>query len=78
MIFSFGQSERERIEVDVLRYERSPTGDFHDDNWLTVKINVQAGGFRGKADAAILTSEVEEFALKVRTDFESLRGSAKL
>jgi hypothetical protein len=76
MIFSFGQSERERIEVDVLRYERSPNGDFHDSNWLAVKIEVQAGGFHGKADAAILTSEVKEFTSEVRTLFETLRGSA--
>ena len=52
MTFSFGQSERERIEVDVLRYERAPVGEFHDDNWLTVAIRVQAGGFSGDARAA--------------------------
>jgi len=32
MIFSFGQSRQERIEVDVLRYERPPTGEDYDDN----------------------------------------------
>jgi len=77
MIFSFGQSEHERIEVDVVRYERSPTGDFYDDNWLTVKILVQAGGFRGKADAAFLTSEVAEFSSNVRTLFETLTGTVE-
>jgi hypothetical protein len=77
MTFSFGQSERERIEVDVLRYERSPTGDYHDDNWLTVKIEVHAGGFRGKANAAILSSELEQFVSEVRPLCETLRGLAK-
>ena len=77
MIFSFGQSERERIEVDVLRYERSLTGDYHDDNWLTVKIGVQAGGYHGKADATIMTSEVTEFTSELRTLFETLSGTAK-
>src|SRR5207253_7730240 len=40
MTFSFGQSEHERIEVDVLRYERSPVGEYHDDNWLTSQVSV--------------------------------------
>jgi len=58
MTFSFGQSERERIEVDVLQYERQRTGEYWDDNWLTVQIRVQAGGFHGNAKAAIITSEL--------------------
>ena len=35
MTFSFGQSERERIEVEVFGYERQPVGEYWDDNWLT-------------------------------------------
>ena len=77
MIFSFGQSERERIEVDVLGYERSPTGDYHDDNWLTVKIKVSAGGFHGQTDAAIMTYEIAAFTLELRILFKKLTGSAK-
>jgi hypothetical protein len=77
MIFSFGQSERERIEVDVLRYERSLTGDYHDDNWLTVKIGVRAGGFHGKADATILTFEVAAFTAELQMLFAALKGSAR-
>ncbi len=47
MIFSFGQSQYERIEVDVLQYEREPVGEHFDDNWLTVLVFVHAGGFNG-------------------------------
>ena len=41
MIFSFGQSQEERIEVDVLDYERAPVGEYWDDNWLNVEIRVR-------------------------------------
>jgi hypothetical protein len=76
MIFSFGQSEHERIEVDVLGYERAPVGEYHDDNWLNVQIRVGVGGFRGTADAAILTGEFAAFLGQLRPLFESLRGTA--
>lgn len=77
MIFSFGGSSHERIEIDVLGYERAPVGDFHDDNWLAVKIKAGAGGFIGVADAAILTSELNKFLTELRPLYDSLRGTAE-
>ena len=77
MIFSFGQSERERIEVDVLRYERAPIGEYYDDNWLTAEIRVQAGGFDGNAAAVIVTDELVRFVAELRPLFETLSGSAE-
>jgi hypothetical protein len=77
MCFSFGQSERERIEVEVLRYENSPRGEYYDDNWLTVQIRVCAGGFRGTADAAILTKELVAFLNQLRLLHATLRGGAE-
>lgn len=77
MIFSFGQSESERIEIDILRYERTPVGDYHDDNWLTVKIDVSTGGFRGTVHAALLTFELKEFVAEMETLFQTLIGIAE-
>jgi hypothetical protein len=77
MIFSFGQSERERIEVDVLRYERALIGEYYDDNWLTIEIYVQAGGFEGKVKGAILTDDLIRFLSQLRPLYETLRGSAE-
>ncbi len=62
MKFSFGQSEHERIEIDVLRYEHQPTGEYYDDNWLSVQITVHAGAFRGRVDAAIFAGELPRFS----------------
>ena len=77
MIFSFGQSEQERIAVDVHGYERETSGEYWDDNWLTVDICVRAGGFRGKAAATIITSELTKFLSELRPLYETLNGSAQ-
>jgi len=77
MKFSFGQSEREHIEVEVIGYERALVGEYFDDNWLIVKIHVQAGGFCGKVDASILTGELEKFCSELRILFGTLRGAAE-
>jgi hypothetical protein len=76
MIFSFGQSEHERVEIDVHGYERAPVGEYWDDNWLVVEVRVSAGGFRGKIRASIITSELTKFASELRPLLESLNGTA--
>jgi hypothetical protein len=78
MTFSFGQSEHERIEIEVLRYERAPVGEYYDDNWLRAQIRVRAGGFRGQVDAAVLTGELSTFLTGLRPLHETLRGTAEL
>src|SRR5579859_55774 len=77
MKFSFGQSEHERIEIEVLRYERTAVGEYYDDNWLTTQIRVHAGGFRGRVDAAVLTGELTAFLGALRPLYDTLHGSAK-
>ncbi len=77
MKFLFGQSEHERIEVEVVRYERPAAGEYYDDNWLTTQIRVQVGGFRGQVDAALLTAELTSFLAALRSLYETLRGSAE-
>ena len=77
MIFSFGQSEDEHIEVDVLNYERAPVGEYWDDNWLNVEIRVRAGGFRGKVAAAITTGELKKFLSELQPLYEKFSGGAE-
>jgi hypothetical protein len=48
-----------------------------DDNWLRAEIQVVAGGFRGKATAAFITSELSEFLSELRPLFETLEGKAE-
>jgi hypothetical protein len=77
MIFSFGQLQHERIEIDVQAYEqRAATGDYWDDNWISVEIRVRAGGFRGKVYAAFLAGELTAFLSELRPLYETLGGAA--
>jgi hypothetical protein len=76
MIFSFGHSEKERIEVKVHGYERKSSGEYYDDNWLSVDMHVSAGGFRGKASASFLTSELTKFLSELHPLYQTLKGAA--
>jgi len=77
MKFSFGQLEQQRIEVDVVDYERPATGNDWDDNLLAVAIHVRAGGFSGETSATVITSELNNFILELRPLGESLSGLAR-
>ena len=77
MTFAFGQSEHERVSVEVLSYERPVTGEHYDDNWLVVAISVLAGGFSGRARASILTDELVSFAEQLHPLCETLNGTAE-
>ena len=77
MTFAFGHAEQERVEIDVHGYEREAVGEYWDHNRLSVDIRVQAGGFRGKASASILTSELTNFLSELRPLVETLSSSAE-
>lgn len=77
MTFSFGQSQHERIEVEVLHYERQPVGECYDDNWLTVQVRVCVGGFRGTVGGAFVTEEFVAFLTQLRPLYQSLSGTAE-
>jgi hypothetical protein len=74
MKVSFGQSERERVEIDVPAWKRASVDDY---NWLTVCIRVQAGGFQGEVSAAILTDDLVRFLAQLRPLHQTLSGSAE-
>lgn len=72
-----GRDECERIEVRVHAYERAPVGDFHDDNWLRVSVDIRAGAFSGAFEGAFLAPEFSDFRDRLRILHETLRGTAR-
>ena len=76
--FSLGESKHERVEVTVSGYERQPSGDYHDDNWLTVEVSLAVGGFSGRFQASFLTAELMEFRDQLAALYKGLNGEAKL
>jgi hypothetical protein len=77
MEFAIRESETEFIAVDVLGYEREPVGEYYDDNWLRIKIQVAGSGFRGSASAAILTEDLAQFTSQLHPLYEKIGGTAK-
>jgi len=75
--FSIGGATRERVEVEVQGYERNPTGDDHDDNWLTVRVCVAVGAFSGTYSAAFLTDELQSFQVQLAELYRTLSGVAE-
>jgi hypothetical protein len=75
--FAFGGEERERVEVEAHGYERAPTGEYYDDNWLRSSVSIAAGAFSGKFDAAFLTAEFLGFREQLQALYESLAGTAR-
>jgi len=67
----------EQLRIDVLGYEREPVGEYFDDNWLTVVVEVKAGGFIGSVSASFLTAEIEAFHQDAANLYDSLAGQAK-
>lgn len=74
--FSLGGSDREKVIVTVVGYERAVTGDYHDDNWVAVVVEVVAGAFSGKFNAAFLTVDFVSFLAQLRDLYDSLKGEA--
>ena len=58
--FSFGSAQGEHLSVSEIAYERTRSGDFHDDNWLTCMVQIRAGAFDGRYFASVLTDEIHE------------------
>ena len=76
--FSLGGSHHERVEVRVRGYERQPTGNYDDDNWLYAEILVSVGAFRGGFPTSILTYEIAEFRKQLDILYITLGGQAEL
>lgn len=74
---AFGEKEYERLEITILGYERAASGDYHDDNWLSVEVSVCCGAFRGKFSAAFLTGELQSFHVQLASLYRTLTGSAR-
>ena len=78
MKFAFGGAKFERIEIEVLVYERDNfVGEYYDDNWVTGNATLQVGKFRGKYSASFLTEDFPPFLDQLVRVYESLTGQAE-
>lgn len=73
----FASDGGDQLRIDVFGYEREPVGEYFDDNWLTVAVEVKAGGFNGLFSASFLAGEIDEFHQDAANLYDSLTGQAK-
>jgi hypothetical protein len=77
MQITFGGSDHESIQIIVGDYLYPPTGEYYNDNWLSVRISVTVGGFQGKADACFLSAELADFLCQLQALYSALEGTAE-
>ena len=77
MKFSIGGVEHEKIEVELTGYEREPTGEYHDDNWVRGNVFISVGGFKGNYGAGFLTDEFSRFLEELQHLYKTLKGTAE-
>jgi hypothetical protein len=74
--FSIGGSERNKITVEVVNYERPASSEYHDDNWVNVGVYISVGAFSGRFAASFITEEFVAFRAQLRKLYETLKGEA--
>ncbi len=74
MKICFQNTEQQRLELDILDYERSLSGEYYDDNWLLAEVVLSVGGFQGKFNLSILTQELVNFLNETQTLWLKLSG----
>ena len=75
--FSLGRSKTEQVVVTVYGYERAVTGEYFDDNWVSVEVSVSVGAFSGRYQAAFLTEDFVRFQSSLQPLVETLTGQAE-
>jgi hypothetical protein len=75
--FRIGSKESDQISISVLSYERPPSEDFYDNNWVTSQISVSTGAFAGQFNAALTTQDFVVFMPQLESLFNTLKGEAK-
>ena len=73
----FGGQHHERLERAVKGYERGPTGDYHDDNWLPVTVSLAVGAFQGSFEASFQAVELLELHESLSELYEALSGKVE-
>ena len=71
-----GCSENEHVEIIINQFERTPTGDSFDDNWLLCTVNVSFGNFTGTFGASFQSYDFIQFTQELKKLYASLKGTA--
>lgn len=68
----------DRLVITVRGRMHPQATDYWDANWLVTPIDLHVGGFKGRINAALRTSELAAFRSGLATLYEALEGEAHL
>jgi hypothetical protein len=73
-----GGEKHDFVAIEILGREDHGTDDFWDSNWLTSRVEVSAGGFRGCVQLNLRADEFAVFLEHVQDLSTTLAGTAEL
>jgi hypothetical protein len=76
LAFRIGREHDDYLVVNVLRRAHPQATDYWDGNWVTSRVTIAAGGFRGEYPADFRTNEFASFRDQLRNAYDTLVGSA--
>lgn len=76
LTFEICSSNKDYIAVTVQGYERAAIGEFYDDNWLNVVVEINSGAFRGRFFASFQVFEFSDFYDQLQLLYDTLKGKA--
>jgi hypothetical protein len=65
------------VSIEIRDYENAAASDVSDANWLSSRISVTAGPFRGEFDAALTAQDLTYFRNGLAALLETLKGKAE-
>lgn len=73
-----GGEQHDFVAIEVLAREDHGTDDFWDANWLTSRVEVSAGAFKGLVQLNLRANEFVDFLQHVQELNSTLEGTAEL
>lgn len=74
--FTLGPAQGDHIAIHAYAYERTPSGEFYDDNWLSCEVDIRAGAFAGRYPASVLTADFDDLRQDLERLHRDLQGTA--
>ena len=74
--FQLGRTGSECVRIKMLRRNHPTATDFWDANWLSVRVQVRAGGFEGRANGDLRAEELAAFRDGLARLHQTLKGEA--
>lgn len=71
-----GLSGADHVRIEIVARTHPDAGDYWDANWVSARVSIRVGGFRGKYHACLTTYELKRFRDELAIAYDHLDGTA--